>query len=110
MTRRSIVSLLLLTFVTFGIYGIVWLVRTKNEMKAQGADIPSAWLIIIPLVSIYWVWKYSGGVELVTGGKTSQVISFILLLVLGIIGMAVIQDGFNKVADRGQLPEARVVG
>ncbi len=110
MTRKSIVSLLLLTLVTFGIYGIVWLVRTKNEMKAQGADIPSGWLIIIPIVSIYWVWKYSGGVELVTGGKTSQVIAFILLLVLGIIGMAVIQDGFNKVADRGQLPEGRTVG
>jgi hypothetical protein len=104
MTHRSILKLLVLTFITFGIYGIVWFVKTKEEMTATGADIPTAWLLIVPFASIYWLWKYSAGIERVTDGKTSQVIAFILLMVLGVIGMAIVQDGFNKVAGRG-LPE-----
>lgn len=110
MQRRSIAMVVVLSLVTFGIYALVWMVKTKNEMNSQGADIPTAWLLIVPVVSIYWMWKYSGGVDLVTKGKLNQVISFVLLFVLGIIGMAIIQDGFNKVADQGQLPNARAMG
>jgi uncharacterized membrane protein YphA (DoxX/SURF4 family) len=108
MSRRSIAAVLLLSIVTLGIYGLVWFVQTKKEMKSQGADIPSAWLIIIPLVSIYWMWKYSGGVEVVTGGKTTQAVAFLLLFLLGPIGAAIIQDAFNKVATQAQLPAAAV--
>ncbi len=110
MTKRSVVAVLLLTCVTFGIYGIIWMVKTKNEMNSQGASIPTAWLIIVPIVSIWWMWKYAGGVEHVTRGKSSQVIAFILLFVLGVIGMAIIQDAFNKAADQGALPNARAMG
>ena len=110
MQRRSVAMVIVLSIITFGIYALVWMVKTKNEMNSQGANIPTAWLLIVPVVSIYWTWKYCGGVEHVTRGKTSQVIAFILMAVLGIIGMAIIQDAFNKVADQGQLPNARAVG
>jgi uncharacterized membrane protein YjgN (DUF898 family) len=110
MTKRSVVSVILLTCVTFGIYAIVWMVKTKNEMNTQGANIPTAWLLIVPVVSIWWSWKYAGGVEHVTRGKFSQVIAFILMAVLGVIGMAIIQDAFNKAADQGALPNARAMG
>ncbi|NBU33013.1 DUF4234 domain-containing protein [bacterium] len=66
MKKRSPVAVLLLPFVTFGIYSIYWLVKTKGEMKALGADIPTAWLIIVPLVNFWWYWKYCKGVEQVT--------------------------------------------
>jgi len=98
MSHRSIVKLLLLSLVTFGFYGLVWFVRTKEEMTAAGADIPTAWLLIVPIANLYWLWKYCGGVELVTRGKTSQVVGFIVFAVLGVIGVAIIQDGFNKLA------------
>ncbi|GAI30384.1 unnamed protein product, partial [marine sediment metagenome] len=35
-------------------------------MNAKGAQIPTAWLIIIPFVNIWWYWKFCEGVELVT--------------------------------------------
>src|SRR4051812_14247010 len=101
MNRRSVVAVLLLSFVTFGIYYLVWEVKTKNEMKNLGADIPTAWLLIVPFANIWWMWKYSGGVEKVTGGKTSQAIAFILLFLLNVIGAAILQDSFNKLADQG---------
>lgn len=109
MTKRSVASVIILTIITFGIYGLVWMVKTKGEMVKCGADIPTAWLLIVPIASIYWMWKFAGGVEHVTRGKQSQVLAFVLMFVLGLIGMAIIQSELNKVeGSAGQLPQARV--
>ena len=107
MQKRSVAAVIILTIITFGIYGIVWFVKTKNEMVQQGADIPTAWLLIVPIASIYWMWKWAGGVEHATRGKFSQAVGFILVFLLGLIGMAIIQDSLNKAA--GPLPQARAV-
>lgn len=99
MKKRNLFAVFILPFVTFGIYGIVWVVKTKNEMNRLGANIPTAWLIIIPLVNIYWMWKYCEGVEQVTGGKLSGIMAFVLEMFLGVIANVIIQSEFNKIAD-----------
>lgn len=96
MKKRNPLAVALLPFVTFGIYGLYWEVKTKGEMNTLGATIPTAWLIIIPFVNIWWLWKYSEGVEKVTGGKLAGVLAFVLLFLLGSIGAAIIQDSFNN--------------
>lgn len=96
MQQRNPIAVFFLTIVTFGIYGIVWSVKTKEEMKQLGADIPTAWLIIVPLLNLYWLWKYSQGVEKVTSGQLAGALAFVLLLILGPIGMAIVQSDFNK--------------
>lgn len=108
MQKRSPIAVVLLSFVTFGIYAIYWQVKTKGEMNALGAEIPTAWLIIVPLVNIWWLWKYSEGVEKVTGGKLSGVLAFILLWVLGPIGAAIVQDSFNNNVSASPATEAPV--
>jgi carbon starvation protein CstA len=107
MKQRNIVTVFLLTVVTFSIYGYVWLVKTKNEMVALGAEIPTAWLLIVPFANIWWYWKYSEGVEKVTAGKLSGVLSFIMLLLLGIIGFMVIQSVFNGLSATNSNVEAQ---
>lgn len=97
MKQRSPLAVFFLPLVTFGIYGIVWHVETKEEMNARGANIPTAWLLIIPFVNFYWWWKYSEGVEKVTGGASSAAGNFFLRLLLGPIGMAMTQGAFNNV-------------
>jgi hypothetical protein len=106
MKKRNIVAVLLLPFVTFGIYSIYWSVVTKNEMNALGAKIPTAWLLIVPFVNIWWLWKHSEGVEQVTAGKTQGVLAFILQWFLGSIGQAIIQDGFNKIGEAAPVAAA----
>src|SRR5690348_10833822 len=96
MKQRNPIAVALLPFITFGIYGIYWEVKTKGEMNTLGANIPTAWLLIVPIVNIWWIWKYSEGVDHVTGGKLQSVLAFILLWLLGPIGAAIIQDSFNK--------------
>src|SRR5712664_522290 len=108
MTKRSVAAVIVLSIITLGIYAIVWFVKTKGEMVKAGAQIPTSWLLIVPIVSIWWMWKWAGGVEHVTKGKSSQAVTFILVFLLSIIGMAIVQDGFNKSANAAQLPEARV--
>ena len=102
MRQQSPISVFLLTLVTFGIYGIFWLARTRGEMVRMGADIPTTFLIIVPLANIWYMWKWSKGVEHVTGGKMQGVIAFLLQWLLGAIGDAIIQDSFNKVGSQAQ--------
>jgi len=98
MTNRNPLLVILFSIITLGIYGLVWYVWTKNEMNAEGATIPTAWLIIIPFVNYYWLWKFSEGVELVTKKSMTAAIAFLLMFFLGVIGMAIIQSELNKVA------------
>lgn len=108
MKKRNPIAVFLLPFVTFGIYGIYWQVVTKGEMNNLGAEIPTAWLLIVPIVNIWWLWKYSEGAEKVTQGKLSGVLAFILLFVLGSIGAAVIQDSFNNNVSENPIAAAPV--
>ena len=96
MKKRNPFAVFLLPFITFGIYSLYWQVKTKGEMNSLGAKIPTAWLIIVPLVNIWWLWKYCEGVDQVTAGKLSGVLAFILLWILGPIGAAIVQDSFNN--------------
>ena len=98
MQHRDPIMVILLSIITFGIYYLVWLVTTKNKMNTKGAQIPTAWLLIIPLVNIWWYWRFCEGVELVTNKGMQTVIAFLLLWLLGIIGIAIIQNELNKVA------------
>ncbi|MEX0665953.1 MAG: hypothetical protein WD598_14450 [Acidimicrobiia bacterium] len=83
MTKRSPIGVFFLALFTLGIYGIVF-------------------------VNIYWLWKYSQGVEQVTAEKMNAPIAFILIFLLGIIGGAIIQDSFNKVVGNPTPPPPTV--
>ena len=97
MKSRNPLAVLILSFVTFGFYSLYWQVITKGEMNRLGAKIPTAWLIVIPFVNIYWLWKYSEGVEQITDGKTTAPVAFMLEMLLSVIGMVILQIEFNKV-------------
>ncbi len=85
-----------LSLFTLGIYAFIWHVKTKGELTRLGADIPTSWLLIVPFANLYWIWKYSEGVDKVTGGKVSTVMALLLLLLLSIVGIAILQDKYNN--------------
>lgn len=99
MKNRGPVAVVLLSLVTLGIYAIYWEVKTKGELTRQGADIPTSWLIIIPIANLYWIWKYCLGVEKVSNGKITAILALVLLLLLSIVGMGILQSEYNKLGE-----------
>jgi hypothetical protein len=98
MKKRSPLAVFLLAFPTIGIYSWYWAVKTKGELNRRGGSVPTAWIWLIPVIGgIYWYWRYSEAVQTVTQGKTTALVSFLLLFLLGMIGQAVLQNAFNKV-------------
>jgi hypothetical protein len=67
-------------------------------MNSSGADIPTAWLLVIPFAGFWWEWKFGEGVDRVTHGRMSAGVAFLLLFFLGNIGAMIIQSELNKVA------------
>ena len=96
MTQRSPVVVFILGCITLGIYPLIWLINTKEEMNAQGAEIPTGWFLIIPILNLLWLWKWSQGVEKVTRQGTSAGLVFVMFFIFGPLGMAVAQSSFNK--------------
>jgi membrane protease YdiL (CAAX protease family) len=97
MKRRSIAGVIIFPFLTLGIYTLYWFVKTKGELNAKGAQIPTAWLVIIPLVNIWWVWKYFEGAQTVSEGRLNGILNFVLYLFFTlIVPMVICQLDYNK--------------
>lgn len=96
--KRNIVAIYLLTIVTLGIYAIYWLVQTKKEMKEMGAEIPTAWLIIIPIANLYWLYKYSDAFAQKVKKDNNTILWFILWVFVGFVMPAITQMELNKLA------------
>jgi hypothetical protein len=107
MKRRSPAAPLLLPFVTFGIYTLVWFVKTKNEINLVATSrIPTAWLLILPIVSIWWEWKFAVGVEEATNGGLGRHAAFWILFLLGPLGALFVQIALNAAIDSPASPTA----
>ena len=106
MTHRSPLTVFLLALVTFGLYYVYWMWTTTTEMNDRGADVPHPLLAFVPIVNLWWMWRWCGGVEQVTGGDWGQGASFVLSLFLPGIGAAVLQSAFNQSSDARLAPAA----
>ncbi len=93
---RSPVLVIIFSILTGGLYGIYWYVQTKEEMKSLGADIPTAWLLIIPIANLYFLYKYSEGFSYYVKKDNSPVPWFLLAIVIEPVFMILIQMELNK--------------
>ncbi len=67
MKHRNPLAVFFLSLITLGIYALVWHVKTKGELTKLGADITYELVADRPFANLYWIWKYSQGVEQVSG-------------------------------------------
>ncbi|HNS96364.1 MAG TPA: DUF4234 domain-containing protein [Polyangiaceae bacterium] len=97
MQQRSPVTIVLLGFVTCGIYHLIWMHQVGEEMRARGAEVPPTWHIIIPILNFLWMWKWAQAAEKVTNGALSAGLVFVLLWFLGPMAAFLVQPKFNEV-------------
>lgn len=97
--KRNVFLVYVYMIITLGIYQIYWLVKTKDEMNDElGAEIPTAWLLIIPIVNIYWLYKYCQGFATKVEKDNNTVLWFLVFMVVGIIMPAIVQLKLNDLA------------
>jgi len=97
---RSILIVYLLSILTFGIYYLYWAVQTKEEMNSLGANIPTGWLLIIPIANLYWWYKYCDAFAKFVSKDNNGVMYFIIFIILPIIIPAIVQSGLNEIGCR----------
>jgi len=95
--ERNILLVYILGFITLGIYLIYWLYETEKELNELGANIPSFILSFIPIVNIYWLYRYTKGWTQVTR-KNDAILYFIVFYFLGIVMPYLVQKSLNEIA------------
>jgi len=95
--ERNILFVYILIFLTLGIYFLYWMYKTKNELNELGANIPSFILYFIPIVNIYWLYRYTKGWVYVTK-KEDAIVYFILFYFLNIFMPYLVQKSLNEIA------------
>lgn len=109
MRVRHPFAVFILSYITFGIYALMWLVQTKKEInELVGTTIPTAWLLVVPGANVYWLWKYCEAIEELTYGERSgmgtfMMVVFFTLFGLGPAALGMLQHTFNELPE--ELPE-----
>ena len=104
--ERSLVTALILSLVTCGIYSIFWFISLTNEMnKAAGKENDTnggtAFLLNLVTCGIYgcfWAYKMGEKRDIVVNEKGSSNILYLVLSIFGfgIVVYALLQDTLNK--------------
>jgi len=97
--RRNPFVVILLSFITLGIYYLYWAWQTKREINSLGAQIPTTILFLIPIVNWYWMWKYCEGyAKYVKKDENAGLMTFLAFFVLFPIAEYLVQTELNKLA------------
>lgn len=91
--HRSLLGITLLTIVTLGLYQIYWYFITKTEMNtvnARAFKVPFFLWFFIPLINIWWFWRFAKAIEKTTKGSVNRWAAFFAPVILGVLGGFVI--------------------
>lgn len=109
---RSLVTAIILSLVTCGIYSIYWFVSLTNEMNqlsgrqndTSGGMAFFLNLITCGIYSLYWSYKMGEKRDYVAKENGSSNILYLVLAIfgLGIVSYCLIQDTINKVVENKQ--------
>ena len=107
--KRSIVTAILLSIITCGIYGIYWFVCLTNQMnqasgRTNDTNGGTAFLLTLVTCGIYgffWAYKLGEKRDIVAKEKGSSNILYLVLTLfgLGIVVYGLAQDALNKAID-----------
>ena len=112
--RKNIVTCILLSFVTCGVYGLIWFIKLTDDAARASNDnsisgVKALLLGIVTCGIYYFIWAHKMGkmlhagkanVGMAVGNDDSSVLYVILqVLGLGIVNYCLMQSELNSIAD-----------
>lgn len=98
--ERSPIVVILLVFITCGIYALYWYFATAKEMNELGKLETSAGMILLFFflgpVALYGIWLHANGIAAVSDGKQGAGLLFVLGLVFAPAYLFMAQSELNK--------------
>ena len=109
-TTRSIVTAIILSLVTCGIYSIYWFIMLTNEMNQASdktSDTSGGVCFLLSLVTcgiygFYWAYKMGEKRDIIANEKASSNVIYLVLALFGfsIVVNALLQDSLNKAIEK----------
>lgn len=109
MNQRNVVTCILLTIVTCGIYGIYWVYALNNDVARMNNDPEDGGtVLLLSLITCgiyYIIWQYKMGEKIEqAGGKNDGVVYLILAIFsLSIVSSALMQTEINNLQNRRRI-------
>ena len=106
MKQRNIFLSIILTLLTCGIYGLVWLWCLNNELRVvnnKNTNSVTNFLFSILTCGIYFlVWNYKLGEEVEDAGGKNEGTMYLILSLFGLslIALALAQSQVNRICER----------
>ncbi|MBI2798059.1 DUF4234 domain-containing protein [Candidatus Saccharibacteria bacterium] len=88
MKRRSLLAIFLLNIVTLGLYQIYWYFITKTEMNtlnAKALKVPFFLWFFIPIIDIWWFWRFAKAIEATTKGAIGRWAAFLAPVIIWVV-------------------------
>jgi len=106
MNQRNVVTCILLTLITCGLYGIYWVYALNNDVSRMtndpedGGTVLLLSLITCGIYYIFWQYKMGEKIEM-AGGKNDGIVYLILsIFSLSIVSLALMQTEINNLQNR----------
>lgn len=108
--KRSIVLSVILSFVTFGLYGLYWIIKVTNEMNsllykrnATGGLMAVVFTIVtFGLYGFLWAYRLGENVDNLkrdSRGNSAVLYLIVYILGFGIVDLVLAQDAINTYLD-----------
>jgi len=98
MRNRSIVGIVVLTVITFGLYTIYWFATTRGDLNRAGGRIPTTFLLIIPFANFYYLYVFADNFcRIVLKNESQRIGYFLLITLLMPIGVIIYQYHINEI-------------
>jgi len=98
--KRNPALVVIFSIITLGIYFIYWAVKTKEEIKSLGADIPTVWFIIVPIGNLYLLYKYCVGFSEFVKKDRMDVLWFLVAVTVFPVFPVIVQTELNKLTNQ----------
>ena len=113
MQKRNIVTCVILSIVTLGIYGLYWIAKINDDIKTLAKDekMPSGGMVVLlsiitcGIYSFYWVYQMGQLIykaqkdRKVEDAKDNSILYLILEVVFAILNPILMQNEINKMID-----------